>query len=683
MSSIGLPISGSRTLLSASRICSSVAIGVRLPGTIRTYARCVPCKWSLRPGSPHAGAARDRGAQGARRGHAVPPVPIPPALGAPGRRPRAGDPIVAAPEHPAPASPPPRGGRSRGARDPPDGDGRRPAADALRSRRRRAARGSGPQAARRHPVRAAHDLQAAGPRRGARARVGRVPGRPHRTEAGCEATVRPEPGHAARWARPGRVHASVPAHRQADRGDHLARLPVPRSVGRASCPRVRGPSRAPRGDARRVPPCSEDDVVRAPGRADHGLPADGPGGLKATRTRVGLKSAPERADGTSDAGGGSASTDRWRQGGLEMETGSPIVPEFNSWLEELVKGEGSDLHVKVGSPPMIRLPHGLIRLERDPLSPIETQAIADGIVPGDRKATLVDRGDVDFAYSVANIGRFRANVFRQRGSVSMVLRKLRFGGPSFEEMGLPDAVRKLADEHRGLILVTGPTGSGKTTTLAAMIAYINRTKPVHIVTIEDPIEVLHRDDVASINQREIGNDTEDFLAALRAALRQDPDVILIGEMRDPETVRAALQAAETGHLVLSTLHTTDATETVNRVIDFFPPYQQKQVRLALAASLRGIVCQRLVPTVDGGRVPALEILVNTGRVAERIEDPDTTSEIKEVIKDGAFYGMVTFDQWLLRLIQEGTVSVADAMQAVSSRHDFELAMQQAGIAVPV
>jgi twitching motility protein PilT len=366
-----------------------------------------------------------------------------------------------------------------------------------------------------------------------------------------------------------------------------------------------------------------------------------------------------------------------------METGSPIVPEFNSWLEELVKGEGSDLHVKVGSPPMIRLPHGLIRLERDPLSPIETQAIADGIVPGDRKATLVDRGDVDFAYSVANIGRFRANVFRQRGSVSMVLRKLRFGGPSFEEMGLPDAVRKLADEHRGLILVTGPTGSGKTTTLAAMISYINQTKPVHIVTIEDPIEVLHRDDMASINQREIGNDTEDFLAALRAALRQDPDVILIGEMRDTETVRAALQAAETGHLVLSTLHTTDATETVNRVIDFFPPYQQKQVRLALAASLRGIVCQRLVPTVDGGRVPALEILVNTGRVAERIEDPDTTSEIKEVIKDGAFYGMVTFDQWLLRLIQEGTVSVADAMQAVSSRHDFELAMQQAGIAVPV
>jgi twitching motility protein PilT len=364
-----------------------------------------------------------------------------------------------------------------------------------------------------------------------------------------------------------------------------------------------------------------------------------------------------------------------------VDNDSPIVPEFNSWLEELVKGEGSDLHVKVGSAPMLRLPHGLVRLERDPLSPLETQAIADGIVPVDRKEIFADRGDVDFAYSVANVGRFRANVFRQRGSISMVLRKLRFGGPSFEEVGLPDAIRTLAQEHRGLILVTGPTGSGKTTTLAAMISYINATKPVHIVTIEDPIEVLHRDEMASINQREIGNDTEDFLSALRAALRQDPDVILIGEMRDTETVRAALQAAETGHLVLSTLHTTDATETVNRVIDFFPPYQQKQIRLALAASLRGIVSQRLVPTVTGGRVPALEILVNTGRVAERIEDPDKTSEIKDVIKDGGYYGMITFDQWLLRLIQDGTVSIEDAMMAVTSRHDFELAMQQAGIAV--
>jgi twitching motility protein PilT len=359
-----------------------------------------------------------------------------------------------------------------------------------------------------------------------------------------------------------------------------------------------------------------------------------------------------------------------------------IVPEFNAWLQELVEADGSDLHVKVGSAPMMRLTHGLVRLERDPLSPIETQAIADGVIPEERKALFRETGEVDFAYSVANVGRFRANVFRQRGSVSMVLRKLRFGGPRFDEVGLPDVVRTLAEENRGLILVTGPTGSGKTTTLAAMIGYLNATQPVHIVTIEDPIEVLHRDDVASINQREVGQDTADFLSALRAALRQDPDVILIGEMRDTETVRAALQAAETGHLVMSTLHTQDATETVNRVIDFFPPHQQKQIRLSLAGTLRGIICQRLVPSVEGGRIPALEILVNTGRVAERIADEEKTSEIEEVVAEGGYYGMMTFDQALLALIKQGRVSVEDAMQAVSSVHDFELALQQAGIPIP-
>jgi twitching motility protein PilT len=359
-----------------------------------------------------------------------------------------------------------------------------------------------------------------------------------------------------------------------------------------------------------------------------------------------------------------------------------MLPEFNGWLEQLVASEGSDLHVKVGSPPLLRMPDGLVRLDRDPLTGIETQTIAERIVPEDRRTKFEETGEIDFAYSVPHVGRFRANVFRQRGSISMVLRKLRFGGPTFEELGLPDVVRKIADEHRGLVLVTGPTGSGKTTTLAAMIDHINRTKAVHVVTIEDPIEVLHRDEMASINQREVGNDTQDFLVALRAALRQDPDVILIGEMRDTETVRAAIAAAETGHLVLSTLHTVDATETVNRVIDFFPPYQQQQVRLALAGTLRGIVCQRLVPTVEGGRAPALEILVNNGRVAERIADPEKTHELKDVIAEGMFYGMCTFDQWLLTLLQEGKVSVDAAMKAVSNQHDFELAMQQAGIAIP-
>jgi twitching motility protein PilT len=362
---------------------------------------------------------------------------------------------------------------------------------------------------------------------------------------------------------------------------------------------------------------------------------------------------------------------------------SPIVEEFNGWLTELMNGEGSDLHVKVGSAPMLRLPEGLTRLQREPVSNEEALAIAHGIIPEDRVAKFDEAGEVDFAYSIPHVGRFRVNVFKQRGSISMVLRKLRFGGPSFEEVGLPEAVRTIADEHRGLILVTGPTGSGKTTTLAAMIDYINKTKPVHIVTIEDPIEVLHKDDMASINQREVGNDTQDFLVALRAALRQDPDVILIGEMRDTETVRAAIAAAETGHLVMSTLHTVDATEAVNRVIDFFPPYQQKQVRLALAGTLRGIICQRLVPTVDGGRTPGLEILINNGRVAERIADPDKTHELKDVIAEGGYYGMVTFDQWTLKLLQDGKITVESALKAVSNRHDFELAMQQAGMAIPV
>ena len=367
-----------------------------------------------------------------------------------------------------------------------------------------------------------------------------------------------------------------------------------------------------------------------------------------------------------------------------MDTASStIVDEFNGWLTELTQGEGSDLHVKVGSPPMLRLPEGLRRLDREPVTNDEALDIAEAIIPDDRKDRFVDAGEVDFAYSIPQVGRFRVNVFKQRGSISMVLRKLRFGGPAFAEIGLPHAVRTIADEHRGLILVTGPTGSGKTTTLAAMIDYINKTKPVHIVTIEDPIEVLHKDELASINQREVGNDTNDFLVALRAAMRQDPDVILIGEMRDTETVRAAIAAAETGHLVMSTLHTVDATETVNRVIDFFPPYQQKQVRLALAGTLRGIICQRLVPTIDGGRTPGLEILINNGRVAERIADPDKTHELKDVIADGGYYGMVTFDQWMLKLLQDGKITVDAAFKAVSNRHDFELAMQQAGMAVPV
>ena len=362
------------------------------------------------------------------------------------------------------------------------------------------------------------------------------------------------------------------------------------------------------------------------------------------------------------------------------ETGADgAEADLASWLGRLAEAGGSDLHVKVGSPPLIRERGQLRRLDRPPLTPEETEAIARAIVPESRRARFDERGEVDFAYSLPGVGRFRVNAFRQRGSCSLVLRQLRIGGPEIESVGLPPIVRQLAEEPRGLVLVTGPTGSGKTTTLAAMIEHINRTRSVHIVTIEDPIEVLHPDQEASVNQREVGQDTESFLSAIRAALRQDPDVILIGEMRDTETVRAALQAAETGHLVLSTLHTVDATETVNRVVDFFPAEQQHQIRVTLAASLRGIISQRLVPSTRDDLVPAVEVLVNTGRVAERIIESDATSEIPEVIAQGGYYGMQTFDQALLVLVRDGSVSVEDALESATEPHDFQLMLQQAGI----
>jgi twitching motility protein PilT len=353
--------------------------------------------------------------------------------------------------------------------------------------------------------------------------------------------------------------------------------------------------------------------------------------------------------------------------------------EFVDWLREVVEADGSDLHLKVDSPPLVRERGRLRRLSRPPLSAEEMESLADVVVPPSRKARFEDEGEVDFAHAAPGVGRFRVNVFRQRGAVSMVLRRLRMGGPTFEEAKLPQVVERLAAEPRGLVLVTGPTGSGKTTTLAAMIDHINTSRPVHIVTIEDPIEVIHMDKTASVNQREVGQDSRSFLHALRAALRQDPDVILIGEMRDAETVQAALQAAETGHLVLSTLHTVDATETVNRILDFFPPQQQQQIRLTLAGALRGILCQRLVPSTDGGRIPCLEVLVNTGRIADRITDPKLTSEIKDVIADGAYYGMRTFDQALLELVSLGDTTIEDAMEAASVPQDLKLMLEQAQV----
>jgi twitching motility protein PilT len=357
--------------------------------------------------------------------------------------------------------------------------------------------------------------------------------------------------------------------------------------------------------------------------------------------------------------------------------------DIESLLRLLAERQGSDLHLKVGSPPLIRVDGILTRLEEDePLRPDETEYLARQLIPEDRWQQFLQKFEIDLAHGVKGVGRFRVHAFRQRGSVSVVLRLTRVGSPSFEELGLPPICRSLSDQPRGLILVTGPTGSGKTTTLAAMIDHINHTRPGHIVTVEDPIEVVHPDRLAAINQREVGLDTPDFITALRAAMREDPDIILIGEMRDTETVQAALQAAETGHLVLATLHTIDATESINRIVDFFPPYQQQQVRVTLAGSLRGILCQRLVQRKNGGRVPAIEVLVNNGRIAERILEPVRTSEIEQIVAEGAFYGMQTFDQALLVLVQEEEVEVQEALEHSTNRHDFQLALEQNGIAVP-
>ena len=354
---------------------------------------------------------------------------------------------------------------------------------------------------------------------------------------------------------------------------------------------------------------------------------------------------------------------------------------LDRWLRAMGGLDASDLHVKVGSPPRVRV-HGILhRLDDEaPLTPDAADEMSSAIMRDEVAEQFAQRSEADFAYAVPDCGRFRVNVFRQRGSVAMIFRRVSTSVARFDELGLPEVVARLASEHRGLVLVTGPTGSGKTTTLAAMIDHINRTREVHIITIEDPIEVLHEDELAEVNQREIGFDTLDFAAAMRSAMRQDPDVILVGEMRDQETVAAALSAAETGHLVFSTLHTIDATETVNRIVDFFPPHQQSQVRVALAGSLKGTICQRLVPTVDGqGRVPALEVMVVNGRLQQCIVDPKKTGDIHEIVADGEYYGMQTFDQALVKLYESEAIDLRSAMMTATAPHDLKVMLQQRGL----
>jgi twitching motility protein PilT len=306
--------------------------------------------------------------------------------------------------------------------------------------------------------------------------------------------------------------------------------------------------------------------------------------------------------------------------------------------------------------------------------PDEIQRMAFGIMNPVQKARFEEAREADLAYGIPGLGRFRVNVFQQRGTVGAVFRVIPFGVKTIEQLHLPPVVESIAMEQRGLVLVTGTTGSGKSTTLAAMIDHINSNRTCHIMTIEDPIEFLIRDRRSIVNQREIGVDTQSFANSLRAALRQDPDVILVGEMRDFETIETAITAAETGHLVLSTLHTLDATETINRIISVFPPYQQKQVRLQLASILRAVISQRLVPRADGkGRVPAMEILVTTARVRECIADKDRTKELHDAISKGfTTYGMQTFDQSLMHLVKQELVTYDEALKHVTNPDDFAL-----------
>ncbi|OQA37103.1 MAG: Twitching mobility protein [Acidobacteria bacterium ADurb.Bin340] len=352
---------------------------------------------------------------------------------------------------------------------------------------------------------------------------------------------------------------------------------------------------------------------------------------------------------------------------------------INELLTTVVDLGGSDLHLKVGNYPVARVKGHLTPLTQfKKLVQEDTIAMAYSIMATDRqKAKFKENLDIDLAYSVPALGRFRCNIFNQRGTVGMVLRVIPRRIFSVEDLMLPRVLNKIAEEQRGLVLVTGTTGSGKSTTLAAIIDLINATRNDHILTIEDPIEYLHRDNLSIINQREVGADCATFASALRAALRQDPDVILVGEMRDLETIETAIHAAETGHLVFSTLHTLDATETINRVISVFPPHHQKQIRLQLSQVLKAVVSQRLVPRADGqGRVPAVEVLISTETVRGCIEDKDKTKGLRDVIAAGTSqYGMQTFDQSLYFLLQENLITVDEALKRATNVGEFKLKLE--------
>src|SRR5579871_3225968 len=358
------------------------------------------------------------------------------------------------------------------------------------------------------------------------------------------------------------------------------------------------------------------------------------------------------------------------------------VIDIDQALCALVACDGSDLHLKVGSIPLARVDGELGPLSEDPwpvLAPGDTEEALHALLgSGPRWVEFEQEREIDISHEIPGVARFRINAFRQRGGISIVARAIPHRIRTIEELSLPPVIARLAEEQRGIILVTGTTGSGKSTTLASMIHHINIHRAAHIVTIEDPIEFVHQDLRSVISQREVGADTASFKRALRRVLRQDPDVILIGEMRDEETVQTAMSAAETGHLVLSTIHTVDAAESINRMLDFFPPHQHNQVRSMIAGTLRGVISQRLVPAAVGGRVAVCEVLRMTGRARDMIIDPEQTGALTQVIGEGGYYGMQTFDQALYDHVTAGRVTVQDALTVASSPHDFKLLLDAQG-----
>jgi twitching motility protein PilT len=350
---------------------------------------------------------------------------------------------------------------------------------------------------------------------------------------------------------------------------------------------------------------------------------------------------------------------------------------FKAVLQQLVQRGASDLHLKVGRPPTLRLHGELLPLEMPALRPEDLKALAETLMTPRQVKEFTDNKECDFAIGVPGIGRFRCNVYQQRGSLCYAMRAIPYQARTLEELNLPKVLEEIAMKPRGLVLVTGITGSGKSTALAAMIQHINEHRHANVITIEDPIEFLHRDINCHINQREVGTDTATFAQALRRVLRQDPDVILIGEIRDLETLDTALKAADTGHLVFSTLHTTDATQTINRVLSFYPPHQQAEVRFSLASALQAVVSMRLVPRADKpGRIPACEVLINTQTVRDQIRDMDKTLNIPDLIREGTVqYGMQSFDQSLMRWYSEGIISYESAVFFATSPSEFALRVQ--------